>query len=120
MTACACRQKQCLLCKHSRTGDACDKDENIFTKSSLRDILDKAIVYKVKIQYLNDQLEKAKNKDDNEVSLEIKKMRKSLKESIRIKAMLDQELELLRQEENISNDSMFNIQTIKIKEIIQD
>lgn len=120
MTACVNTKQKCLFCKHSRVGDPCANGNNSFTKASLRDILDKAIIYKVKIQYLNEQLEKAKTKhEDEKASPEVKKMKKSLKESIKIKELLDNELELLKQAD-INNDSMFNIETITIKEIIQN
>lgn len=119
---CKCKKQQCLFCKHSKVGDPCNKENKVFTKASLRDILDKAIIYKVKEEFLNEQIDKAKSKNAGEqASDEVKKMRKSLKETIKIKTLLDKEVETLKQELGIDteDDLLFNIQTIRIKDIEQ-
>lgn len=53
-----CKNK-CLLCKHSKTGEKCNKDLT-FKEASSRDISDRLIVYKLRLDYLRQDFEKAK------------------------------------------------------------
>lgn len=116
---CKCTKKQCLLCKHSRTGDPCNKKNKEFTKSSFREISDKAIVYKIKEKYLNEEIEgisKSKNKGKKADAL-IKQLEKNLKETIKIKKQLEKEAEILKKE--LDEELIVDIKTIKIKDIEQ-
>ena len=52
-----CNEK-CLLCKHSKVGDPCNSNLGLcFEKASKRDLKDRLTIYKVKIEYVNEQID---------------------------------------------------------------
>lgn len=106
--------ERCLLCKHSKVGDPCNSDLGLcFEKANNRDLKDKLTVYKVKIEYVNEQIDKAKTKNSTEenASKDLKAFRKSLREAIKIKGILEEEV---KKQETISTSHLFNIDTVRI------
>lgn len=106
--------EKCLLCKHSKVGDPCNTKLGLcYEKASYRDLKDRLTVYKVKIDYVNQQIDKAKTKNDIEenASKELKAFRKSLKETIKIHDFLQEEV---KKHKAINTAYLFNIDTIKI------
>lgn len=106
--------ERCLLCKHSKVGDPCNSDLGLcFEKANNRDLNDRLIVYKVKIEYVNEQIEKAKTKNAKEenASKVLKAFRKSLKEAIKTRDFLEEEI---KKQEAINISHLFNIDTVKI------
>ena len=106
--------ERCLLCKHSKVGDSCNSDLGLcFEKANNRDLNDRLTVYKVKIEYVNEQIDKAKTKNNTEekASKELKAFRKSLKEAIKIKDFLQKEIEKC---DTVNTTHLFTIDTVKI------
>lgn len=106
--------ERCLLCKHSKVGDPCNSDLGLcFEKANNRDLNDKLTVYKVKIEYVNEQIEKSKTKNAKEenASKDLKALRKSLKEAIKIRDFLEEEI---KKQETTSTLHLFNIDTVRI------
>ena len=51
-------EERCLLCKHSKVGDPCNTKLGLcFEKASKRDLTDRLTVYKIKVKYVNEQIE---------------------------------------------------------------
>ena len=106
--------ERCLLCKHSKVGDSCNSDLGLcFEKANNRDLNDRLTVYKVKVEYVNEQIEKSKTKNNTEekASKELKAFRKSLKEAIKIKDFLQKEIEKC---DTVNTTHLFTIDTVKI------
>lgn len=79
-----CKDK-CLVCKHSVVGDACNKDIE-FKKCSIRDLSDRLIVYRLRLEYLNQDLEKSKLDSSADY------YKKAIKETERIIQILNKEI----------------------------
>lgn len=105
-----CLKENCLLCKYSIIGDACDGTKS-FERCSMKDILNKKTVYKVKIDFLSEQIERAKSK--GKIGSDTKRNMKSLEQAIKIKSYLDEEFVKISQE-NINFSSMINFKRIEI------
>lgn len=106
--------ERCLLCKHSKVGDPCNSDLGLcFEKANNRDLKDRLAVYKVKIEYVNEQIDKAKTKNNIEenASKDLKAFRKSLREAIKIKGILEEEVKKCN---TVNITHLFTIDTVKI------
>lgn len=108
-----CNKEKCLICKHSKVGDPCNDKTLSFKESSLRDLSDKFIVYKIKEDYLTEQINKAKsrNADKEKASKDLKAYRRNLKETIKIKECLAKEINSCQ---TLKTSSLFSVGTVKI------
>ena len=107
-------EERCLLCKHSKVGDPCNTKLGLcFEKASKRDLTDRLTVYKIKVEYVNEQIDKAKTKNNTEekASKELKAFKKSLREAIKIKGILEEEV---RKCDTVNTTHLFTIDTVKI------
>lgn len=107
-------EERCLLCKHSKVGDPCNTKLGLcFEKASKRDLTDRLTVYKIKVEYVNEQIDKAKTKNNTEKkdSKELKAFRKSLREAIKTKDFLQKEVEKC---DTVNTTHLFTIDTVKI------
>lgn len=114
MACSTAKEKQCLLCMHSIIGDPC-YEANKFSECAMEQLSDRICVYKVKVNILTDQVEKAKRK--NKLGEDTQNNVKSLNKACKIKKFLENKQRECLELEELKKQSFKDIKT---KEIVNN